>query len=37
MKLVLYVLLCGALLGASFALAGWAVWEGILYLIHHSQ
>jgi hypothetical protein len=37
LKLISYVLLAGAILAATTALAGWLAWEAILYLIHHSR
>lgn len=37
LKLIGYVLACAALLGASFAAAGWAFWEFVLFLIRQSK
>ena len=37
LKLIGGVLLGTLLLAASTALAGWLMWQGILYLIQHSR
>jgi len=37
LKLVGYIAGGAVLLAASTALAGWLMWEAILYLIHHAR
>jgi hypothetical protein len=36
-RLLAYLLLCGALVAASAALAGWLVWSFILWLLEQSR
>jgi len=36
-RLIGAVLLAAILLAASTAVAGWLMWQGLLYLIHHSR